>query len=72
METDFRNEKLGYKIREAQTEKIPYMLIIGNEEVKSMTVTPRKREKGENLKPMAVEGFITHINQECQQQMKVA
>ncbi len=72
VETDFRNEKLGYKIREAQTEKIPYMLIIGNEEVKSMTVTPRKREKGENLKPMTVEEFITHINQECHQQMKVA
>ncbi|MEA3240971.1 MAG: threonine--tRNA ligase [Pseudomonadota bacterium] len=72
VETDFRNEKLGYKIREAQTEKIPYMLIIGNEEVKSMTVTPRKREKGENLEPMAVEDFITHINQECHQQMKVA
>lgn len=72
VETDFRNEKLGYKIREAQTEKTPYMLIIGNEEVKSMTVTPRKREKGENLDPMAVEKFITHINQECHQQMKVA
>jgi threonyl-tRNA synthetase len=72
VETDFRNEKLGYKIREAQTEKIPYMLIIGNEEVKSMTVTPRKREKGENLEPMTVEKFIAHLNNECQQQMKIS
>ena len=72
VETDFRNEKLGYKIREAQAEKIPYMLIIGNEEVKSMTVTPRKREKGENLEPMTVEKFIAHLNNECQQQMKIS
>ncbi len=72
VETDFRNEKLGYKIREAQAEKVPYMLIIGNEEVKSITVTPRKREKGENLEPMTVEEFITHVNHECRQQMKVA
>ncbi len=72
VETDFRNEKLGYKIREAQAEKIPYMLIIGNEEVKSMTVAPRKREKGENLEIMAIENFINHIKTECQQQMKVS
>jgi len=72
VETDFRNEKLGYKIREAQAEKIPYMLIIGNEEVKSMTVTPRKREKGENLELMTVEKFIAHLHKECQQQMKIS
>ena len=72
VETDFRNEKLGYKIREAQAEKVPYMLIIGNEEVNNKTVTPRKREKGENLEPMSVEAFINHIQKECQQQMKVS
>ena len=72
VETDFRNEKLGYKIREAQAEKIPYMLIIGNEEVNNKTVTPRKREKGENLEPMSIEAFINHIQAECQQQMKVS
>jgi len=72
VEKDFRNEKLGYKIREAQAEKVPYMLIIGNEEVNNKTVTPRKREKGENLEPMSVEAFINHIQKECQQQMKVS
>ena len=72
VETDFRNEKLGYKIREAQAEKIPYMLIIGNEEVQSKTVAPRKREKGENLAIMTIESFINHIKAECQQQMKVS
>lgn len=71
VETDFRNEKLGYKIREAQAEKIPYMLIIGNEEVQSQTVAPRKREKGENLEVMPIQTFINHIKAECQQQMKV-
>lgn len=72
VETDFRNEKLGYKIREAQGEKIPYMLIIGNDEVESSTVTPRKREKGENLEAMSIEKFIDHIQTECQQQMRVS
>ena len=72
VESDFRNEKLGYKIREAQKEKIPYMLIIGNEEVQSLTVTPRKREKGENLEAMDIGKFISHIQKECQQQMKIS
>ena len=41
-ESDYRDEKLGYKIREAQTKKIPYTLVIGDNEVKDGTVTYRK------------------------------
>lgn len=42
VETDYRDEKLGYKIREAQTKKLPYTLVIGDNEVKDKTVTYRK------------------------------
>ena len=42
VETDYRDEKLGYKIREAQTQKIPYQLVIGDKEVETGTVTYRK------------------------------
>lgn len=46
-ESDLRNEKLGYKIREAQLEKIPYMLIVGENEAGSGTVSIRKRGEGD-------------------------
>ena len=46
-ETDLRNEKLGYKIREAQLEKIPYMLIVGENEAGAGTVSVRKRGEGD-------------------------
>ena len=58
IQKDFRNEKLGFKIREAQLQKIPYMLIIGDKEVESGTLTPRFRD-GKNLEPMSVEDFTT-------------
>lgn len=48
VEGDFRNEKLGYKIREAQTQKIPYMLVIGDKEMASGEVAVRQRG-GDNL-----------------------
>ena len=44
---DTRSEKIGYKIREAQLHKIPYMLIIGEKEVESGTVSVRKRGEGD-------------------------
>jgi len=62
-EKDFRNEKLGFKIREAQVQKIPYMLVIGDREVKEETVSPRKRS-GETLKSMRVEDFVKQIQSE--------
>jgi len=46
-ESDLRNEKMGYKIREAQLEKIPYMLIVGESEAGSGTVSVRKRGEGD-------------------------
>lgn len=50
---DQRNEKMGYKIREAQLQKIPYMLIVGGEEVQNRTVSVRKRAEGDlGAKPL--------------------
>ncbi len=66
IEKDLRNEKLNYKIREAQVAKIPYMLIIGEKEKESGTVTVRQQD-GKNLPPMAVAEFIDKVNEECRQ-----
>ena len=63
VERDFRNEKLGFKIREAQLQKIPYMLVIGDREEKEGTVSPRKRS-GEAMKAMRVEDFIAQVESE--------
>jgi threonyl-tRNA synthetase len=60
---DFRNEKLGLKVREAQVEKIPYTLIIGKSEVAEGTVTPRMLN-GKNLDPMKIDEFVEHIKNE--------
>lgn len=54
---DDRNEKIGYKIREAQLEKIPYMLVVGAQEVENNTVSVRSRENAEN-KTMKLDDFI--------------
>jgi len=59
-ERDFRNEKLGFKIREAQIQKIPYMLVVGDREEREGGVSPRKRN-GEMMNTMRVEDFITLI-----------
>lgn len=63
---DFRNEKLGFKIREAQLQKIPYMLVIGDKEVEQGIVTPRYRD-GKNLEPMSPEDFVTFVESESKQ-----
>lgn len=47
VQVDARNEKIGYKIREAQLEKVPYMLIVGNREAETGTVSVRRRETGD-------------------------
>ncbi len=64
IEKDLRNEKLNYKIREAQFAKTPYMLIIGEKEKESGTVTVRMRN-GKNLPPMSIKEFIDMVNEEC-------
>ncbi len=66
VEFDDRNEKIGYKIREAQLEKVPYMLVIGNKEVESETVGVRSRKEGD-LGAMKLEEFITKANTEISQ-----
>jgi threonyl-tRNA synthetase len=63
IEKDFRNEKLGFKIREAQIQKIPYMLVAGDREVSEGTISPRKRS-GETLKSMTLEDFVKQIESE--------
>ncbi|HML78465.1 threonine--tRNA ligase [Geobacter sulfurreducens] len=63
VQKDFRNEKLGFKIREAQLQKIPYMLVIGDKEVESGTVTPRFRD-GSNRAAMKPEEFVAFVNDE--------
>ncbi len=63
IEKDLRNEKLNYKIREAQLMKVPYMLIIGEREKEDGTVTVRKRD-GENLPAMTPEGFARLVREE--------
>jgi threonyl-tRNA synthetase len=63
VERDFRNEKLGFKIREAQLQKIPYMLVIGDREEKEKTLSPRKRS-GEAMKAMGVDAFISQVESE--------
>ena len=62
-EADLRNEKIGYKIREAQTQKIPYMLIVGDKEAASQTVAVRKRGEGDiGVRP--VDEFIEQVKEE--------
>ena len=63
VEKDFRNEKLGLKVREAQLEKIPYLLVIGHKESEAQTVAPR-RLGGKNLPSMSVEEFLSLIEEE--------
>jgi threonyl-tRNA synthetase len=58
VELDARSEKVGYKIREAQLQKIPYMLIIGDKEVQSRSVALRSREEGD-LGPVTIENFLS-------------
>ena len=56
VDTDLRNEKLGYKIREAQMQKIPFMLVLGDKEVENGSVAVRRRG-GEDLGVMPLENF---------------
>ena len=63
VELDDRAEKIGYKIREAQTQKIPYMLIVGAKEVETNTVSIRKRGEGE-VGALSIDDTIAKIKQE--------
>ncbi len=63
VEVDFRDEKLGYKIREAQTKKVPYTLVIGDNEVKDNTITYRKHKSTEQV-TMALAEFELYLEEE--------
>ena len=63
VELDDRNEKIGYKIRAAQTEKVPYMMVIGDKEMENGTVALRKRGEGD-LGAVAVDSVIARLQQE--------
>jgi threonyl-tRNA synthetase len=67
VELDERNEKLGYKIREAQLAKIPYAVVIGDKEIEAQTVAPRRRG-GENVAPLSVSDFIQRLKFEVAQE----
>ena len=60
---DDRNEKLGYKIREAQVQKVPYMLVVGDKEMADGTVTVRHRGEGD-IGAMKVDEFIAKLQKE--------
>jgi len=66
VEKDVRNEKLNYKIREAQLQKIPYMLIVGDKEMEAGQITVRLRN-GENLPPMGINEFAETIMRQTQE-----
>ena len=66
---DDRNEKTGYKIREAELEKVPYMLVVGAKEVEDGTVSVRSRKDGENH-VMKVDEFIASILKEVENKAK--
>jgi threonyl-tRNA synthetase len=68
VEFDARNEKLGYKIREAQLAKVPYAVIIGDKEVAAESVAPRRRG-GENVTPLPVSEFIRNLHAEVAQEL---
>ncbi len=68
VEVDASNEKLGYKIRQAQLEKIPYMLIVGSNEVEDKTVSVRDRKEGD-LGAISVDDFQEKILQEIEEKV---
>jgi threonyl-tRNA synthetase len=63
-ELDVRNEKLGYKIRQAELEKVPYMLVLGDREAESGQVAPRGRGRGQ-LESMAIGRFLEILEEEA-------
>ena len=63
VETDTRNEKIGYKIREAQLEKVPYMLVIGDKECENGTVAVRSRKNGD-MGTESLDTFIADVRKE--------
>ena len=69
VETDLRNEKIGYKIREAQGQKIPYMIIVGDKEAQDGTIAVRTRTGGD-MGAMDVSAFVAKLRKEVETKAK--
>ena len=65
VECDTRNEKIGYKIREAQLQRTPYMLVVGDKEAEEGTVSVRHRKDGD-LGSMTLEAFMDKMRAEVE------
>jgi len=65
VESDLRNEKITYKIREHSIQKLPYQVIVGDKEVAARTVSARTRA-GETLAPLSLEAFISRLKSEIE------
>lgn len=65
VEVDDRSEKLGYKLREAQLEKVPYMVVVGDKDIENGTVSVRSRKKGD-MGSMNIDEFIKMIVEEVE------
>lgn len=66
VKVDSRSEKIGYKIREAELERVPYMLILGKKEVEEKVLSIRRRGNKEN-EVMDLEGFVTKLLKEIEE-----
>ena len=62
VEVDYRNEKIGKKIRDAQVEKVPYMVVVGDRDMENGTVSPRHRTDGD-LGAMSLDAFVALLRQ---------
>ena len=69
VEIDDRSEKLGYKLREAQLEKVPYMLVVGDKDVQAGTVSVRSRKEGDKG-AMEISEFIAQIKEEIDNKVR--
>ena len=65
IEVDDRNEKIGYKIREAQLQKVPYMLVVGDKEIENNAVAVRSRKEGD-IGQVNVNEFLTRMKKEIE------
>lgn len=65
VEIDDRSEKLGYKLREAQLEKVPYMIVVGDKDIENNTISVRSRKKGD-MGSVSIDDFIDIITKEVE------
>lgn len=69
METDYRAEKIGYKIREARNERVPYILVVGEKEAEEKEVAVRSRKNGDEG-TLKLETFVDRIIKEIENKEK--